>query len=362
VQRLQLLIVAHDEGDAREVIDALTDQGYEVVGKWVDAAMAMNAAINSGSWSSAVVIWRSGQVEMLEAIRLLRAGGRQSFAVLAADMFLGGDVLETQDASRRRADIATVIERQLFRGKPRRPAAPRGREQIGVWAPEPAADKQAAFTMDGELRYTSWNQAAEELIGIEAGDVIGRSLYEIFPHAAGTAAERTYLNVLATRQPAELVAEYCRAGEHLTLKIEAHPHGEGLSVAVRNVTQTQDSPQIRCSRTCFESLCEDLLSGVVVVREGVVEYVNPTLLKMLGYVERSELLGTPMLDHVEPRCRGQLAALLGDDKRRHARHRTACLRKDGSCVGLYVATAPLETQDGPAVVMFIADPAVNAVI
>jgi PAS domain S-box-containing protein len=99
--------------------------------------------------------------------------------------------------------------------------------------------------MDGRLRFVFWNRAAEALTGIPAERVLGKSLYEVFPEAVGTAAEQQYFEALRTRRPQTMTTQF--AGERY--EVTAHPQGGGLVVAARDVTaRATTAPAARPTR------------------------------------------------------------------------------------------------------------------
>jgi PAS domain S-box-containing protein len=93
------------------------------------------------------------------------------------------------------------------------------------------------FEMDTELRYTYWNKASENLLGIRAEAAIGKSIREIFPYTANIAlAEEVYLEVLKTRKSLifESVFEY--NGKYTIFEIRVYPTERGIAVFTTDIT------------------------------------------------------------------------------------------------------------------------------
>ena len=99
------------------------------------------------------------------------------------------------------------------------------------------------FAMDRDLRFTYWNQASEELTGMPAGDVVGKTFYEVYPEARGTTAEELYLKTLGTQQPQTAVQESALGGEHYFFEIRAYPSRRGLSVFLRDITERKQAEE-----------------------------------------------------------------------------------------------------------------------
>ncbi|MDO9255599.1 MAG: PAS domain S-box protein [Bacteroidales bacterium] len=93
------------------------------------------------------------------------------------------------------------------------------------------------FEMDTDLRYTYWNKASENLLGIAAESAIGKSIHEIFPDTPDIAiAEAVYRGVIQTRQSHifESVFEY--NGKRIIFEIRVYPTERGISVFTTDIT------------------------------------------------------------------------------------------------------------------------------
>src|SRR5687767_9010254 len=62
---------------------------------------------------------------------------------------------------------------------------------------ERVADAHVVF--DRDLRYVALNLAAERSLGRARAEILGRTMREVFPSAAGSESERQYHRVLAER-------------------------------------------------------------------------------------------------------------------------------------------------------------------
>ncbi len=101
---------------------------------------------------------------------------------------------------------------------------------------ESITDVFFAFTED--LRYTYWNRASEELVGISAKDALGKHLYDIFPDTEMTrSAEEMYLKAIRTKQPQHFINEYQLGGRDFFFEISAYPTANGVSVFVKDITE-----------------------------------------------------------------------------------------------------------------------------
>ncbi|HEU6443410.1 MAG TPA: PAS domain-containing protein, partial [Microvirga sp.] len=56
----------------------------------------------------------------------------------------------------------------------------------------------AFYSLDGEWRFTYINRAAQEYFGVPAQSMLGRIIWDIFPHSEGTDLRRRYEDVFRT--------------------------------------------------------------------------------------------------------------------------------------------------------------------
>ncbi|MBM3158115.1 MAG: PAS domain S-box protein, partial [Chloroflexi bacterium] len=100
------------------------------------------------------------------------------------------------------------------------------------------------FAMDGNLRYTYWNRASEELTGIKAIDAIGKSVNEILGDTEQTLrAVEIYRKVLVTQQSQSFINEHNIAGKQYFSEIHAYPSRDGLSVFVKDITRRKQAEE-----------------------------------------------------------------------------------------------------------------------
>ncbi len=106
------------------------------------------------------------------------------------------------------------------------------------------------FAFDGDLRYTYWNKASEQLTGVSAKDALGKHLYDLFPDTEMTRrAEEAYLKALRTKQPQHFVNEYELGGEDFVFEISAYPSKDGLSVFVKDITERKRAEEALQEKT-----------------------------------------------------------------------------------------------------------------
>jgi PAS domain S-box-containing protein len=93
------------------------------------------------------------------------------------------------------------------------------------------------FEMDTDLRYTYWNKASENLLGITAEAAIGKSIREIFPDSVDIArAEAVYREVVKTRKSHMFEIEFEYNGKRTIFEIRVYPTEKGISVFTSDIT------------------------------------------------------------------------------------------------------------------------------
>jgi len=94
------------------------------------------------------------------------------------------------------------------------------------------------FAIDENLKYTYWNKASEELMGILAKEALGKSIFDIFPDDESTRrAVNAYRKALATKEPQHFVSERSLGGIDYIFDMSVYPTKGGLCVYVKDVTE-----------------------------------------------------------------------------------------------------------------------------
>ena len=215
------------------------------------------------------------------------------------------------------------------------------------------------FAMDGDLKYTYWNKASEDLTGISARDAIGKQIFEIFPDNEETKrAVSVYQEVLRTQQSRGFVNEYRLGDKRYFFDIRAYPSPNGLSVFVRDVTERKQAEEaLRESEEKYRSLVERANDGIAIVQDTLIKYINPRLAEIAGYTV-AEMTGTPFTDYIYP---DELPTVVDYYNRRMAgekvpsTYETALRHRNGSRREVEVNTSIITYQGKPAAFGIIRD-------
>ena len=165
--------------------------------------------------------------------------------------------------------------------------------------------------------------------------------------------------IVATASGSETVAADAIQRGAADYLIKSTTFWDKLPAAVSRAIELAGAQEaLRRSEANFHALVASAPDGFVVIRQGRIVYVNPALLRILGYAEASQLVGQPAIEaliHVEERARGnarlqeaQKGAALKAEERRF-------LSKDGDSVWTEVVGVNIHFEGGPAVAIFARD-------
>jgi PAS domain S-box-containing protein len=200
--------------------------------------------------------------------------------------------------------------------------------------------------LDIEGRYTYVNEQAARIVGLRPVDMIGKSQWDLFPHASETEFGRQYRQAVNTGKPRHFDNFY---PEPLNTWFECHcyPSEHGVSIYFRDVTeQKQTEKALRDSESRFRKLFESDLMGVAIPdRFGAFRESNDHLLKMTGFTREDQAAGRVRWDTMTPPEYADLDAA----RIREAAERGSCtpyekeyIRKDGTRVPILCGYALLE--------------------
>ena len=200
--------------------------------------------------------------------------------------------------------------------------------------------------LDGDWRYTYFNRQGGAMLDMRPEDVVGKCVWDLFPHAEGTKFYEGYHRAVETGEAVHFEEFY---PDPLNKWIECHcyPSAEGLSVYFRDITaRKRAGVALRNSEERFRKLFESDLMGIGIPnRFGAFTEANDELLRMVGYSREDLEAGLVRWDTMTP-------PEYADLDRAHiaeAAQRGSCtpyekeyIRKDGSKVPILCGYALLE--------------------
>ena len=134
------------------------------------------------------------------------------------------------------------------------------------------------FALDEDWRFSYVNERAAGLLDRDRPELVGRSIWDAFPTAMGTAFQRQYERARETGESVSFEAYFPPLSAWF--EVSAYPSETGLSVYFRDVTERK-ARERELER--YERIVETVEDGIYVVDEdGYFTQVNETYAAMVG--------------------------------------------------------------------------------
>jgi len=101
----------------------------------------------------------------------------------------------------------------------------------------------AFFALDAEARFTYVNRKAAEIWRMDRAQLIGRSVWEVFPQFAGSEMRRAYEDILRNRQP--FAIEFYYPPTDAWVNLRAYPTEDGIAGYFMDITERKRAEQER---------------------------------------------------------------------------------------------------------------------
>ena len=122
--------------------------------------------------------------------------------------------------------------------------------------------REMFFSMDDQMRLTYWNKATAEYINTPKEEVLGKTLYTVFPHIKNTPLGEFYEEAIRTQKPMSLEHKSTHNGENNYFNISVSPYQGGITILAQNTTDQKVRDEIiRKSEEKYRLLFENLLNG-----------------------------------------------------------------------------------------------------
>ena len=156
------------------------------------------------------------------------------------------------------------------------------------------SDAFAAF--DSKWRYIYVNDRSAELAGMPREQMIGRSIWDLYPEAVGGSFHTHALKALETRKPQSFEKYYERW--ECWLETHIYPSGEGVVVFRANINERKNAEAaLREKEEFVRLLLDSAADGFYGVdRDGATTICNAAFLRMLGYKRQEEVIGKKLHD------------------------------------------------------------------
>jgi PAS domain S-box-containing protein len=152
------------------------------------------------------------------------------------------------------------------------------------------------FALDHEMKFIYWNKASQiSSGGLSAEQVIGKSLYELFPALKGSAPEKCYQEALRTGEYQRCIYETNYGNQTHIYEANVYPYDEGLSVFIKDITQKkQAEAKLSELQSRFESIINSAMDAIITTDQSRhIIVFNQAAEKMFGYLAE-EVVGRPL--------------------------------------------------------------------
>ena len=185
------------------------------------------------------------------------------------------------------------------------------------------------YGLDADGRFTLSEGAGLAALGLEPGEVVGRSVFELYADDDVTAA--SVRHVLERGESLSWEAQIGAASYVSQARPVRGPDGSvtGLIGVSLDVTeQARGRRALTESEARLRALSRATFEGIVFTEGGVVIDGNDQFARMLGYADPSETAGQPAVSFVAPEFAGKVAQMIADG--RTEAYEIAAVRRDGS--------------------------------
>jgi PAS domain S-box-containing protein len=146
------------------------------------------------------------------------------------------------------------------------------------------------FALDKDFTVTYYNQAAEQLLGRKAGDVLGNHLFEAFPEAKGSVFEENYTRVMKERKPIFFETYFGIKPFENWYDVRAFPSDDGIVVFFQVTTERKKAQQaLQESEERFREMFESHQAIMLLIEpeSGRIVDSNPAATKFYGYTREA---------------------------------------------------------------------------
>lgn len=192
---------------------------------------------------------------------------------------------------------------------------------------------EAFVALDRDWRITYQNAAAEQINNKPRSEVLGKTLWEEWPAAAGTIFEQQYRHALAEQVPVHFEHCYYEPPDHnVWLEVHAYPFEDGLGIFYRDISdRKQAETELHASEQRFRDLADNAPMMVWVTDPtGFCTYLSRSWYDFTGQNEADGLgFGWLNIVHSDDRESTQAVFLSANQRQESFQLEYRLRRKDG---------------------------------
>jgi len=203
------------------------------------------------------------------------------------------------------------------------------------------ADTHIVF--DRQWHYTYVNDAAVRAIGRSREEIVGRTLWELYPDIVGTDLERQYRRAMEDRVAVAFEFHYLTFDSWWDNRFNPVP--EGLAVFATDITERKRAEAERAQLAAIVRSSDDAI--IAETLDGIILSWNQGAERMYGYTTE-EIVGSPISRLIPPDHPDELSGILHRLARgEHLDHyETTRVRKDGQRIDVSLTISPIRDASG----------------
>ncbi len=323
---LRVLLVEDEPDDADLVLREIRRAGYELTARRVDDRASMTDALEGAAWDVVLSDFHLPGFGAREALALLQereldlpfviVSGTVGEAAAVAAMKAGAHDYVLKGALGR---LVPAIEREIREAAER---AERRRATAALDASVRAHTRSEerfravvssvddfVFTLDAALRYTGVYGRWPSAVGLEADDVRGRTVDEVFGAETAAAHRAAYAEALASGR-ASCEWSFAAAGGRRELHTTFARLGDGDHATGEIVGVARDTTEQR--RLQEQLLVADRMASVGILATGVAHEINNPLAIVLANLDLGRLEARKLASRAASAAHDELVSLARD--------------------------------------------------
>ncbi|MGB8953677.1 MAG: PAS domain S-box protein [Candidatus Aminicenantales bacterium] len=224
----------------------------------------------------------------------------------------------------------------------------------------------AYHTLDTEGHITQVNQTEAKMLGYQPHEMVGRSIFDfILPEQREEARKRFQQKIsekFVAKAENRIYLKKDGSQVHVSIDdiLERDNSGQitGIRSTMVDITERRKAENaLRESEAKYASVVEQAIDGIVIVQDGLIQFANAALGKLIGY-DTKEIMGRPVVDYIHPKDREMAIQRIQDriaGKKFQGLSELRILSKDGSEKYIQASGTLIQYAGKPADLIFLRD-------
>jgi PAS domain S-box-containing protein len=170
------------------------------------------------------------------------------------------------------------------------------------------ANTDVVAIVNAEGVFLGGNKALLDRWGKKYDNIIGHSAREILPEHIFNSRVEKIRDVIKTGKNVQFIDSYNDNWFEVRISPVIEADGSITTIAMysQNITERKTSEAaLRESEEKYRTVIESATDSIIIIKKGIVQYVNPLMIQISGYSE-AELLGKPFIDFVTPKDKARV--------------------------------------------------------